>query len=123
MSPGPFGHEGMAHRAHILLWEHQAFNRLANHVRSVDVAGFDRAGTLTTLAEVEELCLQTEGSGDVEILKIVGPFFAFRGLVLANLVWYPDVCDTVRRRICAFMAAVLENDAFDPALVNAYCGE
>jgi len=35
MSPGPFGHEHMADRAHILLWEHRAFNLLPRHVRSL----------------------------------------------------------------------------------------
>jgi Phosphotransferase enzyme family len=297
ISTGPFGHEGMADRAQILLWEHQAFNRLPQHVRSLDVAGLDPSGKLTSLAEVEELCLLTEyaegqcyvqdlerlrntdtlsdedldradalcdylveihgkragepgmylrrirelvghgecimgladsfppdslltanaleeiehravawrwslkgfthrlsqvhgdfhpwnilfgqgvdfrvldrsrgeygepaddvscltmnylffslqragrlegsleklfrrfwdryleRSGDVEMLKVVGPFFAFRGLVLAHPLWYPDLCATVRRKIGAFIAAVLESGEFDPARVNSYCGE
>ena len=28
ISPGPFGHEHMADRAQMLLWDHSAFNRL-----------------------------------------------------------------------------------------------
>lgn len=60
MSPGPFGHEHMADRARILLWSHQAFNRLPRHVRSFDVGGFQHDGSLISLAKVEELCLLTE---------------------------------------------------------------
>src|SRR5271167_3930211 len=40
ISPGPFGHEHMADRAQILLWQHKAFNLLPKHVRAVDIAGF-----------------------------------------------------------------------------------
>lgn len=60
MSPGAFGHEHMADRARILLWSHQAFNRLPQHVRSFDVGGFQHDGDLTSLGNVEELCLLTE---------------------------------------------------------------
>jgi thiamine kinase-like enzyme len=61
-------------------------------------------------------------SGDREILSVSAPFFAFRGLVMASPVWYPRLEDVVRRRLLAFMLAVLNADAFDPARVNAYCG-
>jgi len=57
---GPFGHEHMADRAQILLWENQAFNRLPCHVRSLDVGGFRADGSIVSLGEVEELCLLTE---------------------------------------------------------------
>ena len=60
MSPGHFGHEHMADRARILLWSHQAFNRLPRHVRSFDVAGFEQDGSLISLANVDEMCLLTE---------------------------------------------------------------
>lgn len=63
-----------------------------------------------------------ERSGDREILKVAAPFFAFRGLVIASPVWYPHLSDTVRRRLLAFIFAVLESDQFDPSQVNAYCG-
>ena len=296
ISPGPFGHEHMADRAQILLQQHQAFNRMRNHVRSLDVGGFEYGGRLISLGQVEELCLLTEyaegepyardleriestntvteddlaradalcdylveihrervekpglyvrrirelvghgecvlglsdsfppgalvtprtleemelrfigwrwrlkglthrlcqvhgdfhpwnilfgrngelrtldrsrgefgepaddvscltmnylffslrrcgrldgafetlfrrfwdryleRSGDAEMLKVVAPFFAFRGLVLANPVWYPTLSDTVRSRILKFMVAVLDGADFDPAKVNSYCG-
>lgn len=57
---GGFGHEFMADRARILLWSHQAFNRLPLHVRSLDVGGFRSQGGIIPLAGVEEFCLLTE---------------------------------------------------------------
>jgi hypothetical protein len=60
LGPGSFGHEHMADRARILLWSHQAFNRLPRHVRSLDVGGFESGGNLISLGAVEELCLLTE---------------------------------------------------------------
>jgi hypothetical protein len=60
MGPGSFGHEHMADRARILLWSHQAFNRLPRHVRSLDVGGFQSSGALISLGDVEELFLLTE---------------------------------------------------------------
>jgi hypothetical protein len=296
ISPGPFGHEHMADRARILLWEHQAFNRLPRHVRSLDVGGFQSDGSILSLGKVEEVCLLTEyaegqnysldlerirdsgaltdldlvradalcdyllaihaepvndsglytrrmrdllGRGecimgladsypphpfitpdllqeiehrcvrwrwrikglthrlrpihgdfhpwnilfrsgsdfqvldrsrgeygdpaddltsltvnyfffslqcsgrlegplgtlflrfwnrylekseDREILRVVAPFFAFRGLVIASPLWYPTLSDTVRNRIFAFILAVLESESFDPTQMNAYAG-
>ena len=58
--PGPFGHEHMSDRAHELLWEHRAFNRLPKHIRSLDVGGFLKDGALMSLGTVDEFCLLTE---------------------------------------------------------------
>ena len=41
------------------------------------------------------------------MLRVVAPFYAFRGLVMASPVWYPALSDTVRQRILAFVLAVL----------------
>lgn len=294
--PGPFGHEHMADRAHILLWENQAFNHLPRHVRSLDVGGFQADGSIVSLGRVEEACLLTEyvegrdysldlerirdsavltdldlaradalcdyllsihaepvsdsglytrrirellghgectmgltdsypahplitadllqeiehrclrwrwrikslthrlrtihgdfhpwnilfgsgvdfqlldrsrgeygdpaddvtsltlnyfffslqrsgrlegplerlflrfwnryleKSGDREILRVVAPFFAFRGLVIASPLWYPTLSDRVRQAIFSFVLAVLDSDSFDPTRVNAYAG-
>lgn len=60
MTPGPFGHENMADRAQELLWEHQAFNRLPRHVRSLDACGVQPDGQLISVGNVEEFCLLTE---------------------------------------------------------------
>jgi hypothetical protein len=63
-----------------------------------------------------------EKSGDREMLSVVAPFFAFRGLVMASPVWYPTLPDTVRQAILTFVLAVLESDRFDPQKTNYYCG-
>jgi hypothetical protein len=295
MQPGPFGHEHMADRARELIWDHQAFNHLPRHVRSLDVCGFQRGGELISIGKVEEFCLLTdyvngesyshdmerlrdggqlteddllradllcdylveihkvhgddpglytrrvrelvgdgecimgiadsypehalippillekiehlavqwrwrlkafthrlrqvhgdfhpwnilfrsatdfslldrsrgeygepaddvasltlnylffslqrsrrldggmerlflrfwdrylEKSGDSEIFKVVAPFLAFRGLVMASPVWYPALPEMVRRQMLALVLAVLQNDSFDPRKTNDYC--
>lgn len=60
IAPGSFGHEHMADRARILLWSHQAFNRLPRHVRSLDAGGFVPEADLVSVGDVEEFCLLTE---------------------------------------------------------------
>ncbi len=63
-----------------------------------------------------------EKSGDRELLEVAAPFFAFRGLVMASPLWYPHLTEGVRRKLFAFIEAVLDADVFDPERVNAYCG-
>jgi hypothetical protein len=62
-----------------------------------------------------------EKSGDFEILQVVAPFLVFRALVMASPVWYPKLHETVRRKLFAFIQAVLDSESFDPERVNAYC--
>lgn len=57
---GGFGHERMADRASILLWEHEAFNLLPKHVKAVDVGSFTKDGSLKSLGDCEELFLVRE---------------------------------------------------------------
>jgi Ser/Thr protein kinase RdoA (MazF antagonist) len=59
-------------------------------------------------------------SKDEEMLEVAAPFFAFRGLVIASPVWYPDLSEEVRRKIFAFIRNVMRADRFDPSSVNAY---
>ncbi len=63
-----------------------------------------------------------ETSADAEILEVVAPYYAFRALVVANPLWYPNLPGPLRARIFDFLLAVLAEDRFDPALVNRYCG-
>jgi len=64
-----------------------------------------------------------QGTGDAEILEVVAPFFAFRGLVMAHPLWYPTLAKDIRRKLFNFILAVLNRDDFDPGLVNDYCDE
>jgi phosphotransferase family enzyme len=61
-----------------------------------------------------------ERTGDQGVLEAAPPFFAFRGLVVASPVWYPDISMTTRRNLFNFVEAVLDQSAFDPARVNDY---
>jgi aminoglycoside phosphotransferase (APT) family kinase protein len=58
--PGPFGHEHMADRAQQLLWAHDAFGRLPQHVRSLDVCAVRASGELVPLGNAEELFMLAE---------------------------------------------------------------
>jgi len=59
-------------------------------------------------------------SGDTEILKVTAPFYAFRGAVVANPLFYPDVSRETREMLFGFVHGVLKSDKFDPALVDVY---
>jgi streptomycin 6-kinase len=63
-----------------------------------------------------------ERTGDREILTVVAPFFAFRGLVMASPIWYPALPEGVREKIFRFIEEVLKLERFDPEGVNAYLG-
>jgi len=60
-------------------------------------------------------------SGDMEMLYVVAPFFAFRGLVMAHPIWYPKLAKDVRQKLFNFIQAVLNQDLFNPDEVNRYC--
>jgi aminoglycoside phosphotransferase (APT) family kinase protein len=62
-----------------------------------------------------------ERSGDAAMLEVAAPFFAFRGLVMANPVWYPALDEGLRRKVLNFVRHVLDEPRFDPARANAYC--
>lgn len=62
-----------------------------------------------------------ERSGDAELLEVVAPFLAFRGLVMANPLWYPALQADVRGKIFNFIRNVLGEPRFDPARANEYC--
>ena len=60
-------------------------------------------------------------SGDPVVAETAAPFFAFRGLVIASPIWYPDLSLEVRRKIFNFIQNVLAVDRFDANEVNRYC--
>jgi len=57
-------------------------------------------------------------SGDRELLEVAAPFMAFRGLVMANPVWYPSLERTVRRKLLALVREMLASPVFDPESVS-----
>lgn len=59
-------------------------------------------------------------TGDEEILEVIQPFYAWRGLVLANPVWYPTLAYEVRRKLLNFTLNVLDVEKFDFKNVNSY---
>jgi hypothetical protein len=62
-------------------------------------------------------------TGDTGTLAVSAPYFAFRGLVMASPAWYPSLPAGVRRKLLAFVQAVLVERSFDPERVNEYCGD
>jgi hypothetical protein len=62
-----------------------------------------------------------ERSGVIEMLQVVAPFFAFRGLVMAHPIWYPNLAGDVRQKLFNFIHAVLDDEVFNPDEVNRYC--
>ena len=61
-----------------------------------------------------------EKTGDYELLKVIQPFYAFRGLVVASPVWYPNISMDTRRKLFNFIKNVLEADEFDYKNVDGY---
>lgn len=62
-----------------------------------------------------------EASGDEAVTRTAAPFFAFRGLVVASPIWYPNLAISVRRSLFQFIQNVLDAPRFEPDRVNAYC--
>ncbi|OQW32835.1 MAG: hypothetical protein A4E19_05635 [Nitrospira sp. SG-bin1] len=63
-----------------------------------------------------------DASGDKEVTDTAAPFFAFRGLVVASPVWYPNLSMDIRRKLFRFIENVLDVPRFEPERVNEYCG-
>ncbi len=61
-----------------------------------------------------------DGTRDTEILKVIQPFLAWRGLVLSNPVWYPTLSEEVRQKIFHLIENVLAVETFKPEDVNEY---
>jgi hypothetical protein len=57
-------------------------------------------------------------SGDGELLDVAAPFFAWRGLVLANPRWYPELSARARSALLAFIERVLAAGRFHPSLAD-----
>lgn len=56
-------------------------------------------------------------SGDDGLAGVIAPYFAFRALVLANPLWYPEESGDTRRLLWRFLFGVLEAERFDPSAI------
>ena len=59
-------------------------------------------------------------TNDVEILEVVQPFYAWRGLVVASPIWYPNLKRDVRMKLLNFVKNILQCPKFDLTAVNEY---
>ena len=59
-------------------------------------------------------------TNDREMLEVIAPFLAWRGLVIASPVWYPHLTPQVRTSIFNFIKNVLVAEQFDFEDVNRY---
>ena len=57
-------------------------------------------------------------SGDAEILSVVAPYFAWRALVVASPVWYPDLNEALRDRLLGFVERLLAGESFVPTQID-----
>jgi hypothetical protein len=62
--------------------------------------------------------LYLKESQDRDLLGVVAPFLAWRGLVLCNPVWYPNVGRSERDRVLRMIERALEAPVFDPRLAD-----
>ncbi len=61
-----------------------------------------------------------EKTKDFEIYEVAAPFYAFRGIVVANPIFYPDITQENRRKIFNFVHGVLNDKSFNIEKVNEY---
>jgi hypothetical protein len=57
---------------------------------------------------------------DSEILEVLAPFFAWRSLVVASPIWYPNLSVDVRVKLLNFAKNVLKHERFNLTDVNSY---
>jgi hypothetical protein len=57
-------------------------------------------------------------SRDAELLEVVAPYLAWRGLVLANPLWYPELGAADRGSVLDLIEAALDAPRFDPESVE-----
>ena len=57
---------------------------------------------------------------DEELPSVIQPWFAWRALVLASPIWYPDLSEDVRRKLLRFGRNVLSAKRYNYRKVNQY---
>ena len=58
-------------------------------------------------------------SHDGEMLEVLPPFLAFRALVIAHPLWYPELSDPLRLALIHFARRMMVDARFDPGDVRA----
>jgi aminoglycoside phosphotransferase family enzyme len=61
-------------------------------------------------------------SGDQDVLEVLPPFLAFRALVIAHPLWYPELDDSTRRALILFARRMMDDRLFDPGDVRQLLG-
>lgn len=61
-----------------------------------------------------------EKTEDEEILGVVQPFYAWRALVVASPIWYPNLKIEVRIKLFNFIRNILSTEKFEIDAVNSY---
>ena len=59
---------------------------------------------------------------DHELLEVIQPFYAFRGLVVASPIWCPNISLDTRKKLFNFIRNVLDAEEFDYKGVSKYLG-
>jgi hypothetical protein len=59
-------------------------------------------------------------TGDEEIVEVVAPFFAFRGVVVANPVFYPELSPEHRDILFRFVRNILDAERFEYKKIHKY---
>lgn len=75
-------------------------------------AGHDAEGPFRALFKsfFDTYLTETE---DLDVLRIIAPYFVWRALVVASPVWYPTLAPNVRSRLFELVSAVMQRDALD----------
>jgi hypothetical protein len=60
---------------------------------------------------------------DAEMFTVIQPWFAWRVLVLASPLWYPNIKEDVRRKLFLFAKRVMSTDCYDYRQMNHYLEE
>ncbi len=63
-----------------------------------------------------------DATGDQELLEVAAPFLAWRGLVLASPLWYPDLATPARDTLLSLVERALDAPRFDPAFAEELFG-
>jgi aminoglycoside phosphotransferase (APT) family kinase protein len=59
---------------------------------------------------------------DEQLQSVIQPWFAWRALVLASPIWYPDISEDVRLKLLRFARTVLSAKRYNYRKVNQYIG-